>query len=351
VRGDCGGELRLLSLTRDVVWPAGEPLHARCSLHRGVPGQRCTCGIYAADSPPHLARARVFTGSASVVGAIAMWGTVVEHASGARSEHAYPARLRLVCAPCLQLGRGGIEPRVVVGSGDAMVALCRLHGVRQGRLPSRPATDVQAELLSTYGVQLMPLERVGRPLRAHRPKALVDPDHVVRGVVRAVFATLGFLIHGYFALTLVLMVAMFCMAIVGGIVRTITGDDPSEDTAANAAPPSVAPVPGFTTMRESPPPRAGTDMPPPPSFAIVCGAPDGRSVRIVGCGSGQVGLLGFGQEDPQGVRDDCAGSWDAYSRGRTYSICWTELRSTAPAPRRPSSQNPFVQRRERRGHR
>ena len=348
---DQGGELRLMSLTRDVVWPAGEPLLARCSQHRGVPGRPCTCGIYAADSPAHLAAAGVFTGRASVVGAIAMWGTVVEHATGARSEYAYPARLRLICAPCLQLGRGGIEPRVVVGSGEAMVALCRLHGVRHARLPSRRARDVQAELLSAYGVELMPLERVGHPLRTDRPRPLVDPKHFLRGAVRVVFATIGFLIQGYFAIALLLTVVMFCMAIVGGIVRTFTGEAGSESTDADAAPTSVVPMPTFISERESPPPRPGADMSPPPSFMFVCGVPEGRSVAIVGCGTGRTELFGFGQEDPQGARDDCAGGWDAYSRGRTYSICWSQLPDTAPVARRPRSQNPFVPRSERRGHR
>jgi hypothetical protein len=215
------GQLRLASLTREVIWSTDSPLRAHCSTRHAVPSAGCTCGIYAADSPGHLATARVFRTTTSVVGAIAMWGTVVEHTAGARSEIAYPARLRLVCAPCLRMGRGGIDPTVVVGSGSTLTAFCRLHALRRTG-PSRPAREVQEELLAAYGIEVMPHERVGRPLRRIRSRPIVDPEHVALGAVRVVFATIGFLLQAYMALTLLLAFVAFVVAIVSGIVHAFS---------------------------------------------------------------------------------------------------------------------------------
>ena len=218
---EVGGELRLASLTREVIWLPGVPLRAHCSTRHAVPSARCTCGIYAADSAGHLATARVFQATTSVVGAIAMWGSVVEHTSGARSEIAYPARVRLVCAPCLRMGRGGIDPTVVVGAGSTLTALCRLHALRRAG-PSRPAREVEQELLAAYGIEVMPRERVGRPLRRIRPRPIFDPEQVALGAVHVVFATIGFLLQAYMALTLLLAVVSFVVAIVSGIVHAFS---------------------------------------------------------------------------------------------------------------------------------
>ncbi len=92
------GSLTLLAVMRSDEWPAREAARARCHAHPGTPAPSgsCSCGLYAATSPEALAASQVFTGATSVVGAVAMWGTVVEHARGARAEISYPARLRLV---------------------------------------------------------------------------------------------------------------------------------------------------------------------------------------------------------------------------------------------------------------
>lgn len=331
------GGLRLVSLTRSDQWPAGEPMRAGCTGHpgAGVPDIRCTCGIYAAGSPDQLAGAGVFGQESCVVGAIAMWGTVVEHAMGARSEIAYPARLRLVCATCLHEGRGGVQPAVVVGSGSALRALCRRHSFgRSG--PSRPAREVQQELLSAYGVEVMPLERVARPLRRRRIRHPVGPEDVLRGAARVVFATIGFLIQAYFVLGLLLGVVIVGLAVVGNIVQTFAHADPSPliSTAPTLA---AEPGAGFRTSRE--PPAVSAD--PAPRVAFVCGAPAGGSVRIVRCGSGRGELAGFAQDRPEGARSDCSPGWDAYSRGPHYSICWLVLHGGADVPRRPASEDPF----------
>ena len=62
----------------------------------------------------------------SVVGTVSMWGRVIEHTRGARSRFAYPARLRLVCGPCLAVGAGAVTPVRVLGD----------HGSLTGRLPN-----------------------------------------------------------------------------------------------------------------------------------------------------------------------------------------------------------------------
>jgi len=88
-----------------------------------------------------------------------MWGTLVEHARGARSRYAYPSRLRLVCSPCLQLG--SIVDPVTVAGGACLIPLCDRHWRSRGE-GHRSATAVQAEVLSAYGVDLLPVPRVTR---------------------------------------------------------------------------------------------------------------------------------------------------------------------------------------------
>ena len=130
------GRLALRSLTHDSVWMPDESMHATCgrlsSGHRS-PAEGCTCGLYATSTPEALARARVFNPGTGVVGAIAMWGRVVEHGRGARSEFAYPARLRLVCGSCLAQGSGAVAPVEVVESGGGLVPFCRKHLGRPAR--------------------------------------------------------------------------------------------------------------------------------------------------------------------------------------------------------------------------
>jgi hypothetical protein len=266
---------------------------------------------------------------------------VVEHASGARSEIAYPARLRLVCAVCLHEGRGGVQPAVVVDSGPALRALCRRHSFgRSGT--SRPARQVQQEMLSTYGVEVMPLERVGRPLRRRRIRRAVGPEEVLRGVVRVVFATIGFLFQAYIVLGLLIGAVTIGFVVVGNVVQTFVHADPSSVPLASTAPAQATEQSGvgFPTSREAPPPKGSVD--PVPLFAAVCGAPVGGSVRIVRCGSGPGDLLGLAQGGrPRGSKSDCAPGWDAYSRGPHYWICWIVLPGVADVPRRPTSDYPF----------
>jgi hypothetical protein len=169
------GALSLRSVTRPVYWSPKDAMVATCVLHRAwtVPDEHCTCGLYAAASPEHLARSGVLRIESSVVGAISMWGRVIEHTFGARSRFAYPARLRLVCGPCLAVGAGAVTPVRVLGEHGSLKAVCQAHWSGP-TARADPAADVEAELLSTYGVELLPIEQLSgglriRPVRTTRP--------------------------------------------------------------------------------------------------------------------------------------------------------------------------------------
>lgn len=207
---------RLMSVTRPYVWPAAEPIRAKCDLNHGsrpTPDLRCTCGVYAAANPDDLSRVQVLGCDASVVGAIAMWGTVVEHTRGARSSLAYPVRLRLVCATCLRRGRGAVEPTVVRRSGSELVASCARHAMgKRGEV--RPADEVQAELLAAYGVDLMPHERVARQLRRPGPRTLFTPGKMALGLGRTVWGLVGLAAR---AMLMVLAATWILVLILGGV--------------------------------------------------------------------------------------------------------------------------------------
>src|SRR5512132_4078558 len=94
--------------SRRAAAPAGRlrgprrAVEARCttspilthSLHPHVaPNASCTCGIYAGRSLGDFDRPRPAWPPPSVVGTVALWGTVIEHERGWRARYAYPARL------------------------------------------------------------------------------------------------------------------------------------------------------------------------------------------------------------------------------------------------------------------
>ena len=152
-----GSRLRLVSITRPVVWPPLESMRSECASCRTKgPGVSCSCGLYAASTFEHLRASGLFFPTTSVVGVIAMWGRVVEHEMGARSRLAYPARMRLACAPCLRTGAGGVVPTVVrEDETGGMVAVCARHP-SSGSGVFHSAKTIQSVLLSTYAVDLLP---------------------------------------------------------------------------------------------------------------------------------------------------------------------------------------------------
>ncbi len=79
-------------------WPPGQPLAAKCgagNAHEAhePPRADCTCGVYASKSREHLR----LTGyePLGIRGEVHLWGTVVEHELGWRSQFAYPKTLYL----------------------------------------------------------------------------------------------------------------------------------------------------------------------------------------------------------------------------------------------------------------
>ena len=70
------------------AWPARRPFVASCgSRDHAPPSERCGCGLYAVADP------RVLEWGPSdheVLGAVALWGQVVEGTRGWRASHAYP---------------------------------------------------------------------------------------------------------------------------------------------------------------------------------------------------------------------------------------------------------------------
>jgi len=155
--------LRLRALATPDAWPPNEADAARCfvSDHPGAPRADCTCGYHAASSVDALIGAGVLGHGVAVLGAIAMWGTVIEHAHGARAEFAYPARLRLVCTPCFRAG--SIVDPATVAAASPLLPLCGGHW-RSNGAGQQKASVVEAELLATYGVDVLPRQPT-RPRR------------------------------------------------------------------------------------------------------------------------------------------------------------------------------------------
>jgi hypothetical protein len=168
-----GHGLRLQALATPDTWRPNEADAARCfvSDHPGAPWADCTCGYHAASSVDALMGAGVLGRAVAVLGVIAMWGSVIEHAHGARAEFAYPARFRLVCTPCFRAG--SIVDPVTVAAATPLVPLCGGHW-RSNGAGQLEAAAVEAELLATYAVEVLP--RQPEPARRRRRR----PAHPIR---------------------------------------------------------------------------------------------------------------------------------------------------------------------------
>ncbi|MDT7742770.1 MAG: hypothetical protein QOE59_1848 [Actinomycetota bacterium] len=70
------------------AWPARRPVVASCgSPDHAPPGEGCGCGLYAVADPQVLEWG---PSQHEVLGAVALWGRVVEGTRGWRASHAYP---------------------------------------------------------------------------------------------------------------------------------------------------------------------------------------------------------------------------------------------------------------------
>ena len=84
-------------------WRPGQHLEARSRVapaarhleeaRNEVPHRKCTCGIYAAKTSEHLRQ--IGYADRGICGEVYLWGTVVEHKLGWRSQFAYPKSLSL----------------------------------------------------------------------------------------------------------------------------------------------------------------------------------------------------------------------------------------------------------------
>jgi hypothetical protein len=79
-------------------WSPGQPMAAKCGARQAhdayeTPHLDCTCGVYAAKNLEHL-RQLGYEGR-GISGEVHLWGTVVEHELGWRSQFAYPKSLFL----------------------------------------------------------------------------------------------------------------------------------------------------------------------------------------------------------------------------------------------------------------
>jgi hypothetical protein len=330
------GKLTLISVTSGEAWPAREPMRARCRRYarHEAPAVGCMCGLYAASSAKALAHAHVYQHTTTVVGAIAMWGTVMEYTKGARSSLAYPARLALVCGPCLASGGHG-KPEVVVTKHVALIALCHRHRLLQHERGGVSVEQVEAELLATYGVELLPHQRVTPAHRIRRSSG----HGVVDQVVNLIGGLIGLMV--FMSLLMFVVGAGFSILAIG--VGVVTG---------NRASPSPTPVhvtaavpPGSVDVAVSPLRGVRPPGPPPPHFApfaAICGVGQGHGVVLAPCGDLSADLIGTTEwTAPHGANEDCAVAPDAYSRGPHYFVCWMNFLGANVRPW-PSTPNPFL---------
>jgi hypothetical protein len=181
-------------------WPRGAPLEARCTRSRlelgrfvrhRAPDPACSCGIYAADSLAFVERGRPAWPPPTVIGRVALWGTIVAHERGWRARSAYPDRLRLMCVVCAWIEPGPGEPAVIHSFGRRRYGFCDLHAgglqLQDGRRTRSLDVDprgLRDRLLSAYAVDLLPAEAVESLFE--RPPAPEAPPYVpaVRPVPR-----------------------------------------------------------------------------------------------------------------------------------------------------------------------
>ena len=108
-------------------WPPGRPMEARCGYREmrppacaceSCPGNDNKCGIYAYREAP-----ATVTHAMGVVGRVALWGTVIEHAAGYRGQYAYP--IDVACGHCAWCGS---PEKPVLLPFEASVALAPVQG-------------------------------------------------------------------------------------------------------------------------------------------------------------------------------------------------------------------------------
>ena len=323
-----GGGLALVSPMRLLVWQPIAPIRATCGiLHGGhrAPELHCLCGLYATSAFEQLpARVGGLTDPASlgVVGSIALWGRLVEHTSGYRAEFAYPDRIRLVCGACFVARRNRTPTRIGIRGMD-LVPLCDIHAVRfpEGLLVPETPAEIEAELLSTYRVDVLPAEALAR-LGRHVAGPCAPHPFVVQ--TRREWQALRSSAAG--RVGLIALVAVFFVLRALGIFSSAAPGDRGPWSRVPAAP--VTRLAGMTTVGyphlsdPSPRDRAQARAYPVPP-ALICGRLDGTTVELRRCGlkfGGPARVSGFAVSPPE-HRSDCEFG-TGFTRRDRFSVCW-----------------------------
>jgi hypothetical protein len=151
------------------AWPARRPVVASCgSRDHTPPGERCGCGLYAVADPRVLEWG---PSAAEVLGAVALWGQVVEGTRGWRASHAYPRFV--VTGPVI--------------ATEQRAALARRYGVPvlRSEVPTRAlAALLGAEPAVARSLLRAPVDEVEDLLAARMPE-LTRPRRPESGRVRS----------------------------------------------------------------------------------------------------------------------------------------------------------------------
>lgn len=105
--GSIERNIYLASFTGHTRWPYRQALEAKCFRPQDLtphhhtnscpPDIACACGIYAYADAMRLVEEmqRMYSSLIYTIGAIAMWGRVIRHQHGYRSQYAYPLSLNI----------------------------------------------------------------------------------------------------------------------------------------------------------------------------------------------------------------------------------------------------------------
>ena len=326
LRLDDDGEVELVSPIQSFVWPPREPSRARCGTHFGkqLPCQSCTCGLYAVTRLDRLPAAGGLASSApvAVVGSVAMWGRVVEHANGYRGQLAYPDRIRLVCRHCLRAGPKGVPTRIERTFMEDLEPVCDTHATNRLSFGDEiTAERLQQMVLDAYAVDLLPIEALHQ---AGFWPSLVTPAgigaaarHESRELARGRGAVLAV------ALCVAAYLVLRAVGFFGGVASP-PATAPIDDATVEAENPVAAPV---EAPRADLPHRRSSGQRPGPRFGVVCGHRIGDAVQMLPCKHPMAGLLGFWSSPPD--RRQACGPRAAFTWRATFSVCWLDLDSGA----------------------
>jgi hypothetical protein len=268
----------------------------------------------------------------------------MEHEHGWRAECAYPSRLRLVCGICLRDGRGAGRPDLAWREGDGIETRCSAHAGLLGRTEkSYDPRDVEAELLSTYAVDLLPERALAEVFWADPP--VVAPAGVVARRPSIVVRT-GLASDWPRIARSLLVLALIVWWLWAPLQRVFESGEPVTAAAeiSDASGPLSRSVPfppwvelGATPRRERVHrPRKSLDREPPWKLALVCGIPHGTWIEYAGCLRARATLLGWAESPP--ARNDS--SCRAFTRRARYSVCWIWFDADVDLIRRPAAPNP-----------